>query len=111
VDGDGCADRYTVTGSHVIVNGRTYEVGRTDDLVAVADWDCDGRATPALVRPSTGEVFVFARWADPTDPLTVSASTVVHGATGIRAAARGGPCPRLVVTRQDGKPVVVQSRP
>ena len=110
VDGDGCADRYTVTGSHVIVDGRTYEVGRTDDLVAVADWDCDGRATPALVRPRTGEVFVFARWADPTDPLTVPASTVVHGATGIRAA-RGGRCPQLVVTRQDGEPVLVKGRP
>ena len=110
VDGDGCVDRYTVSGSHVTVDGRTYEVGRTDDLVAVADWDCDGDATPALVRPRTGEVFVFAGWADPTDPLTVPASTVVDGATGIRAAG-GGPCPRLVVTRQDGKPVVVEGRP
>ena len=53
---------------------------------------------------------MFAGWADPTDPLTVPASTVVDGATGIRAAG-GGPCPQLVVTRQDGKPAVVEVPP
>ena len=50
---------------HASTGAPTRSAG-SGDLVAVADWDCDGRATPALVRPSTGEVFVFAELG-PTD--------------------------------------------
>lgn len=59
-----------------------YRLGEASDRLAVGDWDCDGLATPALVRPGTGEVFVFARWATATEPLTLAPTAVVAaGAT------------------------------
>ncbi|MYK75737.1 MAG: hypothetical protein F4016_02235, partial [Acidimicrobiaceae bacterium] len=33
--------------------GRRYAIGATGDFVEVGDWDCDGQATAAIVRPST----------------------------------------------------------
>ena len=86
----------------------TYDVGEAGDLVAVADWDCDGQATPAVVRPSTGEVFVFPRWAAASDALTVPATQVVAGASGVRPSGFGTACPQLEVVRNDGTAVVVE---
>ena len=63
VDGDGCPEAVTIDGAQVLVDGARYDVGAPGDAVAVADWDCDGSDTPAVVRPSTGEVFVFEGWA------------------------------------------------
>jgi hypothetical protein len=107
VDGDGCPESYSVVGAHLVVAGVTYVLGRPGDLTAVGDWYCDGRATPALVRPSTGEVFVFQRWADAARPVTVQAATIVRDPTGIRASRATIRCPRLVVTRSDRAPYVV----
>src|SRR4051794_25228062 len=90
VDGDGCPEPYSVVGAHLITSGVTYELGRPGDLSAVGDWDCDGRATPALVRPSTGEVFVFDGWAGTGRDVTVRAAAIVRDATGIRASRPGG---------------------
>jgi hypothetical protein len=35
---------------------RSYEVGRRGDVLLFGDWDCDGAQSPALYRPSAGEV-------------------------------------------------------
>jgi hypothetical protein len=108
VDGDGCPEPYSVIGAHLVLAGVTYELGRPGDLTAVGDWDCDGRATPALVRPSTGEVFVFDAWAGADEAVTVRAATVVRDATGIRASRPSAPCPELVVTRSGRAPSIVR---
>ncbi|MBV9951967.1 MAG: hypothetical protein JO291_08450 [Acidimicrobiia bacterium] len=110
VDGDGCPEPYTVDGAHLLLGGVTYELGRPGDLTAIGDWDCDGRATPAIVRPSTGEVFVFERWAATDRAVTVRAATVVHDATGIRARRSDARCPQLVVTRSGHPPFTVPVR-
>jgi hypothetical protein len=34
------------------------------DRMVFGDWNCDGRETPALYRPSSGEVFLFEGFAD-----------------------------------------------
>ncbi|MBI2708688.1 MAG: protein kinase [Actinobacteria bacterium] len=102
VDGDGCAEPYVIRGERIDVNGLEYRVGRPGDVVQVADWDCNGTATPAVVRPSTGEVFVFARWATRAVALTVPAIAVVAGARGF-AAPDGAACPALTVTDADGR--------
>ena len=52
-----------VVGNEVRSGGHRWSVGAPGDLVAVGDWDCDGTTTPALVRPSTGRLHVFAEWA------------------------------------------------
>lgn len=35
---------------------RSYEVGLRGDVLLFGDWDCDGAQSPALYRPSAGEV-------------------------------------------------------
>lgn len=84
LDGDGCADPFRVEQTSVRALGRTYEVGRPGDHVQVADWDCDGRSTIGVVRPDTGEVFLFADWDVTDGPVTVRAVDVVDGARSLR---------------------------
>lgn len=91
VDGDGCAEAIGVTGSSIQAGAVRYRLGNDGDDVAVGDWDCDGSATPALVRPSTGEVFVFSRWATSSEPLSLRATAVVPGAAAPVAADGCGP--------------------
>lgn len=65
--------------------GERFGVGEPGDEAVVGDWDCDGTATPGLVRPATGEVFLFDRWAEPGRPLTVTAALRVAGARALVA--------------------------
>jgi hypothetical protein len=46
-----------------------FALGRPGDVVLFGDWDCDGRDTPALYRPSSGTVHQFDRWADRDGPV------------------------------------------
>lgn len=64
----------------VVRAGTTYAVGEPGDHVQVADWDCDGEATPGVVRPETGEVFLFDGWATDGEPLVNEPTAVVPGA-------------------------------
>ena len=58
-----------MTSNVLIHDGVRYELGRRGDVALLGDWDCDGKATPAAWRPSTREVFYFAGWANPGEPL------------------------------------------
>lgn len=66
-------------------SGGRWQVAPADDLVAVGDWNCDGLATPAVVRHGTGRIWVYTHWAegieaklanDTTAPDAVSAEAV-----------------------------------
>src|SRR4029450_12436128 len=63
VDGDGCPEALVVDGGGVSAGAARWTLGEPGDVIAVGDWDCDGRAAPALLRPATGDVFVFPGWA------------------------------------------------
>lgn len=103
IDGDGCPDALRIQAGRVTAGDTTWVVGRPGDAVAVADWDCDGTATVASLRPSTGEVFVFERWVTPGDELTVRALATVPGADGLRAVDDDGDgCAALTATEPDG---------
>lgn len=102
-DGDGCPSATRIDGEVVEVDGTRYGVGQPGDALAVGDWDCDGAATVAAVRPSTGEVFVFDGWAGPAADVVVPAATRVPGA--VRPDADdpdGDGCATLVVLDADG---------
>ncbi len=88
--------------------GVRYSVGRPGDEVAVGDWDCDGHPTAAVVRPATGEVFVFASWAAPGEELTVTPVLRIPGARDptVDDPDRDG-CPALVVSDASGQLVEV----
>ena len=101
VDGDGCAESIRIQGQIVRVNGVSYRVGRPGDVVAVGDWDCDGRSTPAVLRPSTGEVLAFDQWAVRGTPATARTVARIDGAVSLRADDRGN-CARAVVGLSDG---------
>ncbi|UDY35789.1 hypothetical protein [Dermatobacter hominis] len=95
----------TTDGNTVTVDGRRYRVGEDGDIVAVSDWDCDGIATPAVLRPSTGTVHVFDGWATPGATATATEVGRVDGAVSI--ASPDGPCGPPVVTTADGAARVV----
>lgn len=99
VDGDGCPEAVVLEDRTATVGTVTVEVGQDGDLVALGDWSCTGIATPAVLRPGTGEVFVFTGWSL-DEPVEVDAAAVVPGATGI--AAGPGECPSPVVATPDG---------
>ena len=120
VDGDGCPEALTVSGATVDAGVARWTLGEAGDLVAVGDWDCDGEATAALLRPTSGDVFLFSTWAALDAPVTVTPTRRVGGATAIRVepvgasdAAAGGAdataatCDRLVVDSSDGIATVV----
>ena len=90
VDGDGCPEAVAIDGAQVVVDGARYDVGAPGDAVAVADWDCDGSDTPAVVRPSTGDVFVFDAWATAEAPMPARLLDRVPGA--IAPATPDGTC-------------------
>ena len=69
--------------------GRRYAVGATGDFVATGDWDCDGEATAAIVRPSTGGVVVFDAWPGPGQTIAVPVRWTVDSPTGAQAVAHG----------------------
>lgn len=92
-----------VEGSVLTVDGRRYRVGEPGDHLLVDDWWCDGGPTPALLRPSTEEVFVFQGWAE-SGPLSVRPVATVDGATAL-VSQEGNGCPTLAAV-VDGQSLV-----
>ncbi len=86
--------------SVVVIDGHRYRVGQDGDEVLVDDWDCDGSPTPALLRPATGEVFVFPRWVD--HRLEVEPVLVVAGAEALVSVVSTSGCPTLLVRTPSG---------
>ncbi len=112
LDGDGCPDPVRVSGTLVQVRDTRYGVGRPGDRVLVGDWDCDRQATPAVLRPATGEVFVFPRWAERGAPITVRPTARIGHAAGIEATRPdGNGCSQLRVRTTGGRVVLVSTAP
>ncbi|MGI8939109.1 MAG: hypothetical protein ACR2JF_13035 [Iamia sp.] len=108
IDGDGCPDALRIEDQRISADGTTWIIGRPGDALAVADWDCDGTATVASLRPSTGEVFVFERWVTSGDELTVPAATTLPWADSLRAVDDDGDgCAQLTAVGDDGRTVTV----
>ena len=108
VDGDGCVEALVVDGGTVDAGVARWSLGQPGDIVTVGDWDCNGEASAALLRPTTGDVFVFSAWAPSDEPVTVGASQRVDGGTGLRAEPSDGGCDQLVVDRADGTTATVE---
>lgn len=97
-----CASRVEVDGTRIVVDDRVYEVGLPGDQVVLGDWDCDASATPAVLRPDTGEVFVFGGWAG-ADAIEAPVTARFPGAADLLTEPQGSPgCVRLLVRRADG---------
>lgn len=113
VDGDGCPGPVSVDGQVVEAEGIRWTLGEPGDLVAAGDWDCDGQASPVVVRPATGDVFVFPRWAPEGEPVVADAvASITPGAAEARSRSRADGCDELVVELATGEVTVdVESQP
>jgi hypothetical protein len=111
VDGDGCPEALVVEGGSVRAGAARWTLGQPGDLIAVGDWECDGRAAPALMRPATGDVFVFPGWAAEGEPVTVEARDRLPGAVAIRGEPAADGCDDLVVDLGSGATATVEVRP
>ena len=85
----GAADSNTLT-----AEGVRYRVGELGDVTAVGDWNCDGVATVAVLRPSTGELFAFDSWASTEAVAVARPLGRAPGAVGISSGERCG-APRV----------------
>jgi hypothetical protein len=102
VDGDGCPEALAVDGATVTAGPVQWTLGEPGDIAAVGDWDCDGEASAALLRPRTGDVFAFPAWAETGAPVSVRPIEKVGGATGIRAHTGDDGCDELVIDLASG---------
>lgn len=90
----------------VEADGRRFAVGEPGDVVAVGDWACTGRPTVAVLRPATGDVFVFATWASPGGAAEAGAAARVPRAVALRPGD-DPTCAGLVAVTDDGRRVPV----
>jgi hypothetical protein len=88
-----------VTDRSAAIGPLAWEVGQAGDVLAVSDLGCDGTLEAVLLRPTTGELFVFDGWAPPGAPATATALPRAVPASGITAGPGG--C-GLVASLPDG---------
>jgi hypothetical protein len=108
LDRDGCDEGLDREGARLSGTGGAVVVGDPDDLIVTGDWNCDRVRTPALLRPSTGEVFMFGQWATPTQPSVAAPVGRVPGARRLVVLDRGSDgCDDLEVETGEGENVVL----
>lgn len=101
VDDDGCPDPVVIEGTTITVGNIVFRAGVEDDDVVVGDWRCTGLVTPGVVRPATGEVFLFDHWPDDDGRLEVDPVAIVPGGT--RLVMEEGSCGAPAVESPDGE--------
>jgi eukaryotic-like serine/threonine-protein kinase len=120
IDGDGCPEGISIADGVIEVAGEKWAIGEPGDDIVLGDWNCDGALTPAAYRRATGEVFVFAGWAERGHPLTAEAAGRVEGGValeavaspvGDRAGEHAATCHALAVHLPDGQRRVLEVAP
>jgi hypothetical protein len=111
LDGDGCPDHVRIDGAQVVVGDRRFAAGDPGDVVVVGDWTCDGVVTPAVLRPATGEVFVFPAWPAPGEDVVVGVTHVVAGAASLNVRDGTDGCAVLEAETADGTRTIVEPGP
>lgn len=90
-----------VVGNVVERDGERWTVGQAGDVVVVADLRCAGDPVPAVLRPATGQVWVFDGWAASGEPVAGSVLATVPGSVDLRVVPAGR-CDRLSVVDAQG---------
>ena len=99
--GDGCGSSVAVDGGALVVDGRRVVVGRVGDEVVAADWGCEGAIRPAVLRPLTGEVLVYAS-PIAGQPPEIAQAERVDGARRLDVRTGASGCAELLVVTEHG---------
>lgn len=107
IDHDGCSERVRLHGTTLTVNGASYTLGKPGDLIRFGDWDGDGIATPAVIRPKSGSIFVFQSWPSLRRRLSTHATTRVVGVRSVHVRSTTTGRDVLVVEPRSGPAIEV----
>jgi hypothetical protein len=107
---DGCVPVALQAGVLDEPTGR-YEVGQPGDVIVLGRWRCGPTAFPAVLRPPTGEVWIFDSWPGPDH--SVVGHLVAHLASALTLRVRPYPsgCDRLEIDRPDHPPITIPGLP
>ncbi len=110
LDGDGCGEEVELSDGVVSSAGRRWQVAAPDDVVTLGDWDCDGTATPAVLRGGSGELWVYDRWAELGHDVGATLAGVVPTAVSARTVTTSPDatgCDRIEVVHPDDRTTIV----
>ncbi|MBO0746839.1 MAG: hypothetical protein J2O47_00730 [Acidimicrobiaceae bacterium] len=102
----GCRPIPNPNGVLTLARGR-YRIGEAGDVLVLGRWTCRAVALPALLRPNSGQVWAFGRWAEPGRDTTAVLLGRVAGARSLRVLPGVNGCDRLEVMRRVGSPVAI----
>ena len=94
----GCGPLALVDGLVVTGAGR-YALSTPGDVVVIGRWGC-GAALPAVLRPTTGEVWTFAAWPAPGRPEVGQLAARVAAAASLQVRPEPSGCDRVIVERR-----------
>ena len=103
---DGCAPVVSPGGLLTTPTGR-YQVGLAGDVVVVGRWQCGPTAYAAVLRPGSGDVWMFSSWPSPGHPLVGRLADRVPTARSLQVQPQRTGCDRLQVVRNGLPPVTV----
>jgi hypothetical protein len=106
---DGCGPIPTPSGTLTTATGR-YQVGGPGDVVVVGRWWCGSTALPAVLRPATGQVWMWAAWPGPARPEPGRLAAQVPAASTLLVQPEPSGCDRLEVQRAGLPPLRVAAR-
>ncbi len=95
---EGCAALRLSNGILNTPDGR-FQLADPGDVVVLGRWTCTAMALPALLRPATGEVWIFDRWATQTTDVAARPLRQVSGAQALQVLPTRSGCDRLEVIR------------
>jgi hypothetical protein len=102
----GCGPVPRPGGVLTTASGR-YRFGAADDVVVLGRWTCSSEAFPALLQPTTGQVWVFDAWAVGRARVAAHLVATIKGGRSLRVSPGAAGCDGLTVLRAGGPPVVV----
>ena len=90
-----------VTGNVVERDGERWTVGQAGDVVVVGNWHCDGDPVPAVLRRTTGRLWVFDGWSAAGEPVAGRVVATLPGTVDLRVE-HSERCDRLVAVDAQG---------
>jgi hypothetical protein len=85
-----------------------YRLGEPGDVIVLGRWLCGPTALPAVLRPATGQLWMFAHW--PAAGQTIAGRLLMsglHGAESLRVRLQPSGCDEIEVDGGGRRPVII----